>query len=156
LTPTMNVYRYNPSDDDKFLGKVTTALTVNRQETLNLLFLLAAPDDYSAFAGPNKTLGAAAWKTTASSLTTGEFLNPFNSTGRTVADLLRRSPREFLNWASNSPVIDKLPLTELMPDWVERAHRRLGHCRVSPDDVMFGNDVITDVSAAKDVLAKFM
>ncbi len=127
-------------------------------EAWNLAFLAL---DFEKYPFAHEDSGVAVWRTTCSSITTGEFLNPHMETSRVcsmVASLLHMPPVEFMAWAENSPVIARLPLTVLLPNWVSTARNRLQFCVEHPTDklVMALDAQIKDTSQAMAFLSKFM
>jgi aminopeptidase C len=71
-------------------------------------------------------------------------VNPFDaepSLRRTVAHLLQGPAQDFVDWASNCAIADKLPVHALMPDWVATAQSRLHLCvGYQPEKTMDGID----------------
>lgn len=57
------------------------------------------------------------------------------------AHLLQGPAQDFVDWASNCAIADKLPVHALMPDWVATAQSRLHLCvGYQPEKTMDGID----------------
>lgn len=134
---------------------ILDALRSSQQETWNLMFLLLQVERRYVFTtAPNlKHVPAACWRTVNCDLITGEFVNPFDaepSHRRTVAHLLQGPAQDFVDWASNCAIADKLPVHHFMPDWVASAQSRLLLCAgYRPEEPM------DEMDEAVELLAKF-
>jgi len=153
---TKTAMRYSPKTAEDYRCGFFDKMKLGT-EAWNLAFLALDFDGFP-FAAPNT--GVSIWRTVCSDRVTGEFLNPHSETfyaTKTVAHLLRRPAAEFVDWAENAPVIDKLPITTLMPDWVPRARRRVLLCSEHPDDKILQalDNPIKDLSVALAYLRKF-
>lgn len=84
-----------------------------------MFLLLPVERRYVFTAGPNIAIPAACWRTVNCDLITGEFVNPFDaepsSSRGDVAHLLQGPAQDFVDWASNCAIADKLPVHALMP-----------------------------------------
>lgn len=152
---TVDIHNYSRKAPKPVLQAVLDALRSSRQETWNLMFLLLPVESRYIFTtGPNiKHVPVACWRTVNCDLITGEFVNPFDaepSRSRTVAHLLQGPAQDFVDWASNCAIADKLPVHAFMPDWVATAQSRLRLCTgYRPEKRMDGMD------EAVELLVKF-
>ena len=143
---TTDILSYSRKPPNPAFQAILDALSSSQQETWNLMFLLLPVERRYVFtAGPNiKHIPAACWRTVNCDLITGEFVNPFDaepSLRRTVAHLLQGPAQDFVDWASNCAIADKLPVHASMPDWVATAQSRLHLCAgYQPEKTMDGID----------------
>lgn len=152
---------YSPNPPPLNVQTVLDALGCSREETWNLMFLVMPVEDRYLFSDDpaRKFIPTACWRTVHCDYTTGKFLNPFDagyeqgpSPRRSIKHLLSGSPDHFVAWASNSPIVEHLPLSELIPApvWVATAQSRLklcAHREVQAEP--------TDMQQAQALLAKF-
>jgi len=127
---------YSPNPPPPNIKTVLDALGCSRDETWNLMFLVMPVEERYLFTGDpmRKFIPTACWRTVHCDYTTGKFLNPFDagyeqgpSPRRSIKHLLSGPPDHFVAWASNSPIVAHLPLSELLPApvWVATAQSRL-------------------------------
>lgn len=147
------IHRYSPKPAGKYT-KALNPLECLQEEAWNLLYLVADMEDPLRFTQGRHEIPAHAWLTVRCCRRTGKH-NPEPGTP-IIAGLLGLPPQEFVDWAKNTPIIEHLPLTALVPDWVEVAQSRLHLCRPHPDaGKRTYLDDITDVSQASNLLAKY-
>ena len=150
---TTDILSYSRKPPNPAFQAILDALSSSQQETWNLMFLLLPVERRYVFtAGPNiKHIPVACWRTVNCDLITGEFVNPFDaepSLRRTVAHLLQGPAQDFVDWASNCAIADKLPVHALMPDWVATAQSRLHLCADErPEKLMQGIDDAVELLA---------
>ena len=153
MNPTVTIPAYAPKPMSTWRLDLYKTIPIFKQEAENLLYLLCNTESPGKII-PNTNIGAEVWRTTCCDLRTGEFLNPHVDHGkRVVADLLRGSPRDFVEWARNAPATQHLPITKNMPNWVDLAASRLSRCARHPMDT--ADVLVSDLSQAKALLSKF-
>ncbi len=130
---TADILNYSRKPPTLAFQAILDALSSSRPETWNLIFLLLPVERRYVFTtSPNiKHVPVACWRTVNCDLITGEFVNPFDAEPgrrRTVAHLLQGPAQDFVDWASNCAIADKLPVHAFMPDWLATAQSRLHLC----------------------------
>jgi hypothetical protein len=152
---TIDMHTYSPKEPTPAIQCILDALATQHGETWNLIYLLLPVERKYVFTVDRrfKEVPTACWKTTHCDIVTGQFLNPYEhrtDRHRTVATLLRGPAEDFVDWATNTPAATKLPIHQVLPDWVTTVQGRLGKCagyKPAPE--------LTDVSQASNLLAKF-
>lgn len=148
------IYRYSP----KPLKHYTSALAPIeslRDETWNLLYLVADMEDKLRFTKGRHRIPAECWRTVHCDMRTGQFNRVPNS--MSIGRLLALPPKEFMDWVKNTPIASELPIATQVPNWVEIAQRRVHQCRPHPDaGKLTAFDDIQDTSLAKTLLYRFM
>ena len=153
---TASITRYSPKPAAEYRAGFFDKMKLGA-EAWNLAFLAL---DFDGLPFDNDNAGACIWRTVCCDATTGEYLNPHVEgldLGATVASLLHLPASEFVDWAENAPVIAKLPLTVLLPDWVTTARSRVSRCTQHPLDhvVQKLDTAVDDISKAAAYLTKF-
>ena len=152
---------YSPNPPPPNIQTVLDSMGCSRDVTWNLMFLtMPVEARYMFTENPvRKFVPTACWRTVHCDYTTGQFLNPFDAgyeqgsaPRRSIKHLLSGPPDHFVAWASNSPIVAHLPLSELLPApvWVATAQSRLelcAHREVESEP--------TDMQQAQELLAKF-
>lgn len=159
---TMTDRRYSPkaiTEYNGYLDKVIDSIPDDRLELWNLMFLVAPVENKYPLSTMPKDAVAAMWHTLHCDPRTGLFRNPGikEMDGRRILHLLRQPPSEFVAWAESSPVVVKLPLTKVVPDWVARAKARLPKCAVHADSALVNqlDAPVNDTAQAAALLSKF-
>jgi hypothetical protein len=153
---TTSITRYSPKPATEYRAGFYDKMKLGA-EAWNLAFLAL---DFDGVPFANDNAGAAIWRTVGCDATTGEFLNPHIEgldLGATVASLLHLPASEFVDWAENAPVIAKLPITVVIPDWVATARSRVALCTRHPlDSIVRKLDTpVDDITKAAAYLSKF-
>lgn len=148
------IFRYSP----KPLKLYTSAIDILesfKDETWNLLYLVADMEDKARFTKGRHRIPAECWRTTHCDMRTGAFNKVPGP--MSVGRLMHLPAQEFVDWARNSPVAATLPIASQVPNWIEVAQSRVHLCRTHPDaGKLTALDNIEDTTLAQNLLSKFM
>ena len=148
------IFRYSPKPLKLYTSAIDP-LESFKEETWNLLYLVADMEDKSRFTKGRHRIPAECWRTVHCGMRTGAFSK--TPSRMSVAHLLSLPPQEFVDWAKNSPIAAKLPISSQVPNWIEVAQSRVHLCRKHPDaGKLTALDNIEDTTLAQSLLSKFM